>query len=120
MLDGTDPAPLSVLAGAGPLELTIGGTAPPRSRRRDFLTRDAGSSVHAALFDDPKFSIVSGVLYSSVDLWNAPLDARATLSMFVNPMASVPVPAAFREGLATWTLGAGGGDALIWTRRANR
>jgi hypothetical protein len=118
MLDGTHPAPLSVLAGAGPLELTIGGTAPPRSSRREFLTRDAGSPVPATLFDAPEFSIVSGVVYSSVDLWNAPLDARTTLSLFVNPMASVPVPARFEEGFATWKLEADRGDAHVWTRRA--
>ena len=117
MLDGTHPALLSVLAGAGPLELTIGGTAPPRSSRREFLTRDSGKTVPAALFDDPEFSIVSGVLYSSVDLWNAPQDARTTLSLFANPMASVPVPAAFQKRFVTWTLGADGGDAHIWTRR---
>ena len=117
MLDGTHPALLSVLAGAGPLELTIGGTAPPRSSRREFLTRDSSSIVPAALFDDPEFSIVSGVLYSSVDLWNAPLDGRTTLSLFVNPSASVPVPAAFQKRFATWTRGADRGDAHIWSRR---
>lgn len=117
MLDGTHPAPLSVLAGAGPLVLTIGGTAPPRSSRRDVLMRDSGEHVRAALFDDPEFSIVSGVLYSSVDLWNAPLDGRTTLSLFVNPMASVPVPAAFQKRFATWTRGADRGDAHTWSRR---
>lgn len=120
LLDGTRPAPLLVLAGAGPLELTIGGRAPPRSSRRGILMRDSGSSVRGALFDDPEFSIVSGVLYSPVDLWNAPLDSRATLSLFVNPRANVPVPAAFQEGFATWTLGADGGDVDTWTRRAAR
>ena len=39
-------------------------------------------------------------------------------SSFVNPRASVPVPAAFQERFATWTLRADGGDAHIWTRRA--
>jgi hypothetical protein len=117
MLDGTHPAPLSVLAGAGPLVLTIGGTAPPRSSRREVLMRDSGSRVPAALFDDPEFSIVSGVSYSSVDLWNAPLDGRTTLSLFVNPLASVPVPAAVQKRFVTWTRGADGGDAHIWTRR---
>ncbi len=104
MLDATHPAPLSVLAGAG--TLTIGGHAPPSWSRREFLTRDSLSPVPAALFDDPEFSIVSGVLYSSVELWNAPLDARTPLSLFVNPMASVPVPTAFQKRFATWTRGA--------------
>lgn len=117
MLDATQPAPLSVLAGAGPLVLTIGGTAPPRSSRRDVLMRDSGSPVPAALFDDPDFAIVSGVLYSPVELWNAPLDASTTLSSFVNPMASVPVPAVFQGRFVTWTRGADGGDAHVWTRR---
>jgi hypothetical protein len=116
LLDATHPAPLSVLAGAGPLELTIGGTAPPRSSRRDVLMRDSGSLVPAALFDDPEFSIVSGVLYSPVDLWNAPQEAHTNLSLFVNPTASVPVPAVFQKRFVTWTRGADGGDAHVWTR----
>ena len=52
--------------------------------------------------------------YARLRDWTDPASA---LSLFANPMASVPVPAAFQKRFVTWTLGADGGDAHIWTRR---
>ena len=115
-LDAVHPAPLSVLAGAGPMVVTIGGKGLSYSSRRETLTRDSGSPVNAALFDLPVFSIVSGVLYSPIDLWNASLDLSDSLSLFVNPSARVLIPTPFQETFVTWRREEQEGNEIVWKK----
>lgn len=102
LLDGAHPAPLSVLAGAGLTVVTKEGGCPPFSCLRSTLYRDSGGPVNASLFDTPEFQIISGVLYSPVDLWNAPPKAEETLSLFVNPAADQQIPVNFLQKFKYW------------------
>lgn len=97
------PAPLKVLAGAGHPVVTFGaGGRPPYSNRRDSITRDSGSPVDACLFKNQEFKIISAVLYSSADLWNAPPEPEQTFSLFLNPSAHKPLPKAFTRKFPCW------------------
>lgn len=116
LLDGVHPAPLSVLAGAGPTVVTIGGKKPPFSSRRNALVRDSGSHVDAVLFERPDFSILSGVLYSPVDLWNAMLTPGDSLSLFVNPHARTHIPSDFQKLFVRWTRDMQTGDEIVWKK----
>jgi hypothetical protein len=116
LLDGVHPAPLSVLAGAGPTVVAIGGMNPPYSSARNSLTRDSGSPVNAALFETPDFSIISGVLYSPVDLWNVGLGPEDSLALFVNPAGHVPVPMSFQSRFVTWRQESQEGSEIVWKR----
>ena len=116
LLDSVHPAPLSVLAGAGPMVIPIGEKEPAYSGRRSILARDSGSSVDAALFDSPEFSIVSAVLYSPLDLWNAPLIPGEFLSLFLNPSADIQVPSMLTERFVTWTRQETESTEIIWKK----
>lgn len=121
LLDSVHPALLSILAGAGPTVVSIREETPPYSSRRSTLARDSGSTVNAALFDAPDFSIVSGVLYSPVDVWNAELEPGDSLSLFVNPLAQNKIPDAFQKCFLRWTQEITSEDAIEWkkTQREN-
>ncbi len=115
LLDSIRPAPLSVLAGVGPTVINIGGEKPPPySSCRNTLTRDSGSPVDASLFDKDNFSIISGVLYSSVSLWSASLNHENTLALFLNPNAKNPVPSEFHNQFVTWTREILEGNEIVW------
>lgn len=102
LLDTVHPTPLSILAGAGPLAIRLNDNKPLYHSKRSFLYKHSGSDVNAALFQDPEFSIISGVIYSSVDLWNAPLQPEDTMSLFVNPSARVKMPYDLQRRLVHW------------------
>lgn len=102
ILDSGCPAPLKVLAGAGPLAVTLGGNDSPYITSRRLIRRDSGSPINVALFDTPDFSIVAGVLYSPIDLWNAPPSAQDAITLFVNPRAHRPIPVAFLSRFEHW------------------
>jgi hypothetical protein len=110
------PAPLSVLAGAGPTVVTKGGKKPPCSSRRDTLVRDSGSPVGTTLFESPEFSIMSGILYSPADLWNALLDPGDSLSLFLNPSASARIPKALQERFVRWSRERPEGNDIVWNK----
>ena len=116
LLDGLRPAPLSVLAGAGPTVLTKGGKRPPYSSHRGALARDSGSKVDAVLYDNPEFSIVSAVLYSPLDLWNAPLIPGESLSLFLNPLADIQVPSALKAKFTTWARDETESTEIVWRK----
>jgi len=113
-LDAAHPALLSVLAGAGPTVVPFDGKQPPYSSRRSTLKRNSGSEVDAALFEDKSFSIVSGVLYSAIDLWNATLHPENTLTLFVNPLAINPIPYDFQKRFPRWIRNTPAGDKTVW------
>ena len=117
LLDGFGhPAPLSFLAGAGCPVVTIDGSCPTYSSRRATLQRDSGSRVDAIFFDNPDCSIISGVLYSPVELWNAPLQPEKTLSLFVNPLAQQPLPAAFCHRFVHWVQEMSSLEKSVWRK----
>jgi len=116
LLEGVYPAPFAVLAGAGPLVVTIGGQRPPYSSRRSALKRDSGSDVDSALFENPTFSIVSGVLYSPVDLWNAPLQPEDCFSLFVNPSPVKPIPSDLQRRFVHWVRQMPAGNETVWKK----
>lgn len=115
LLDSGCPAPLKVLAAAGPMVLRPSGAGTPYLSRRSILPRDSGSEVDAALFENPDFSIVAGVLYSRVDLWNATLRPEDSLSLFVNPSAEHPIPEAFRKRFKCWVQEKSSGTTTVWS-----
>ena len=116
LLDGVHPAPLSVLAGAGPPVVTFGGSRPPYTSRRDILKRDSEREVNVCLFDTPEFRIISAVLYSPIDLWNAPLDTEKTISLFLNPNPINPLPASFTCRFEHWFQESLSQDQRTWKR----
>ncbi len=98
------PAPLAVLAGAGHLVVTMGGGSKQQyNEHRDKLHRDSGSEVDMCLFDNPQFKNIGGVIYSKVDLWNAPWNPEETLSVIVNPKGDPKIPEHFKNKLPCWT-----------------
>jgi hypothetical protein len=114
LLDGVHPALLSVLAGAGPLVVTSGGQKPPYSSRRSDVKRDSGNPVNTALFEKPEFSIISGVLYSPDDLWNAELQPENNLSLFVNPSAVKKIPNDLQQRFVSWTQKTSTSNETVW------
>ncbi len=116
LLDGVHHAPLSVLAGVGPTVVTFGGERLPYSSRRSILQRDSGSNVDVALFEKPIFSIISGVLYSPIDLWNATLQPENSLSLFVNPSANQPIPNAFLKRFEHWVQEKSSSNETVWEK----
>ena len=102
LLDWDVPALLKVLAGAGPPVLP-GDGSPSYPTRRNTLQRNSGRAVDAVLFESAAFSIISGVLYSPVDLWSAtPKAPEDSLSLFVNPSANQPIPDPFLTRFVHW------------------
>jgi len=116
LLDAAHPAPLSVLAGAGPTVVTIGGKQPPYSSRRDTLKRDSGSGVDVCLFEKPEFRIIAGVLYSPVDLWNATLKPEDSISLFLNPTPNHPLAPSFRSRFVHWSQERLSSHELVWKK----
>lgn len=101
LLDFPQPAPLSVLAGAGVLCLS----KKPQNCytvKTKSIYKNSGAQVDMCLFDEEKFSIISAVLYSSVDPLNAPNDPESTFQIFLNPNAKNPLPAEYKMNIETW------------------
>ncbi len=115
-LDAHHPAPLSVLAGAGATILPTGGGSWSQSSHRRMVQRNCGSEVDTVLFEKPDFSIISGVLYSPVDLWNATREPEDSISLFVNPLAEQTIPGPFLGRLVTWVEHSRGDDKVVWKK----
>jgi hypothetical protein len=112
LLDFPQPAPLSILAGAG--NLVISSACDPYSGRNEAIARNSGSKVDTTLFEKDEFSIISAVLYSHVDPLNAPDEPHRTLSLFLNPNAEIMLPESFYERMSTWRVKEKSGDKTIW------
>lgn len=100
LMDFPAPAPLKVLAGMGTLVLDKDGnyTAP-----RQNLVKPSGAEVDLRLFDDPCFSGVSAVLYSTSDPLNCPDTPQDKFQLFLNPLAHSPLPAGLFTGVEIWS-----------------
>lgn len=114
-LDPTCPAPLALLAGAGPMVVTRHGSREPYCKRQTSINRDSGSHVDTALYEKEDFRVVSGVLYSSPDPLNAPYPPEASFSLFLNPRANYSVPHDVYANMETWTEEQSGSET-IWKK----
>ena len=115
---GSGPAPLAVLAGAGPSVVTLDGSKQQYSKQRYILHRDSGSEVNMALYEDPRFKNIGGVIYSEVDLWNAQWNPEETFSIFVNPAGDPKIPEQFKNKLSHWTRKLSTDREAVWTKTA--
>ena len=113
-----DGAPLSVLAGVGSTVVTIRGTGPPFASRlrRDSIRRDSGSEVDTRLFYRDDFRVVSGVLYSSSDPWNAPDRPEDTFRLYLNPNADTELPVSLSSVMETWGVESASEHETVWKR----
>ncbi len=116
LLDFPQPAPLSILAGAGNLVIFSDRSRSPYSSRQETLSRNSGSLVDTTLFGKDEFSIISAVLYSKCDPLNAPDEPHGTLSLFLNPKANIKFSKSFYEKIPTWHVEGKSDDKTIWKK----
>jgi len=91
MLDFPQPAPLSVLAGAGNLRISK-EISDSYSEKNSTISRHTGAPVNMCFFENKKFNIISAVLYSNSDPVNAPESPEETFKLFLNPNAINQIP----------------------------
>jgi len=87
-LDASYPVPLAFLAGAGERKVKIGKFATHSYiGSRNYIERKSGSLVNMNVFNQTKFKLISAVLYSNIDPFNAPIEPETTFHLFLNPQA---------------------------------
>jgi type I restriction enzyme S subunit len=81
---------------------------------RNQIVKQSGNAVLTDVFLDDKYSGISAVLYSSVDVANYPRSFGADFILVHNPLAGITIRrGSFPFGAEYWK----DGDELKWTKR---
>jgi hypothetical protein len=94
------PAPLKLLAGAGPLILSPSGNF---FEYRPQIKKTKNTPVEMNYFLSKEYEGISAVLYSNVDVLNCPDKPEEKFVIVKNPIAKNPISNTFFEGIKSWT-----------------
>ena len=93
------PAPLKLLAGAGPLVLSPSGNF---FKYRPQIKKIKNIPVEMNYFHSKEYAGISAILYSNVDVLNCPDKPEENFIIVKNPIAKNPISNKFFKGIGIW------------------